>query len=220
MGFGFRVETMGDYALFTRPEMKVERCSYDVMTPSAARGILEAIFWHPGMRYRIDRIYVLNKIKFANIRRNEVKSKISARNVRTAMEKGSGELYLSTSEDIQQRASMVLKNVHYVIDAHFVMTKQANPSDNDGKFCEIFRRRLRKGQFYHMPYLGCREFPAICNPYEHDEIHTAYEDEAERDLGFMLYDMDYSKKGDIQPMFFHAVLKKGILDVSNVEVHR
>ena len=218
MSYGFRIDVRGAYALFSRPEMKVERVSYDCITPSAARGILEAVFWHPGMQYKIDRIYVLNPIKFDNIRRNEVKAKISAANVLKIANQGSGELYLATSENIQQRASMVLRNVHYVIDAHFVMTDKANATDNTAKFHEMFQRRLKKGQCYHMPYLGCREFPADVRPYEGVEIHTAYPDE-EKDLGFMLYDMDYSNPEDIRPMFFRAILKNGVLDVVEPEVY-
>ncbi len=154
-----RLEAWGKYALFSRPELKTERVSYDVITPSAARGLLEAVFWHPGLRYHIDRIYVRAPIQFTNIRRNEVKSVISARNVKTVMERGKGELWIDTSEDIQQRAAMILKNVHYVIEAHFSMTDKAVPSDNPGKFQDIIKRRLMKGQCYHQPYFGCREFP-------------------------------------------------------------
>ena len=218
MSYGFRVDVRGKYALFSRPEMKVERVSYDCITPSAARGVLEAIFWHPGMQYKIDRIYVLNPIKFDNIRRNEVKAKISAANVLKVAKQGRGELYLATTENIQQRASMVLRDVHYVIDAHFVMTEKANVTDNTAKFHEMFQRRLKKGQCYHMPYLGCREFPAEVRPYDGDEIQTAYPNE-EKDLGFMLYDMDYSNPEDIRPMFFRAVLKNGVLDVAKPEVY-
>ncbi len=215
--FGFRVDIKGEYALFTRPEMKVERVSYDCMTPSAARGILEAIYWHRGLHYKIDRIYVLNPVKFANIRRNEVTSKISASLLLDAAKSGKGNLYIATQKDIAQRASMVLKDVHYIVDAHFVMkADEINITDNEAKFAEIFRRRLKKGQCFHTPYLGCREFPAIVSPYEEDEIKTAYE--GEKDLGFMLYDMDYSVKEDINPKFFRAVLKDGVLDLRDVEV--
>lgn len=212
------MDVRGKYALFSRPEFKVERVSYDCMTPSAARGVLEAVFWHPGMKFKIDRIHVLNEIKFANIRRNEVKAKISAQNVQKVMRQGGGELYLATSENIQQRAAMVLKDVRYVIEAHFVMTYQANSTDNEAKFHDIFQRRLKKGQCYHMPYLGCREFPAEVHPYEENGIPTVYRGQ-EKDLGFMLYDMDYSNPADIRPMFFRAVLKDGTLDVSEPEVH-
>ena len=143
-----QVEVWGDYACFTRPEMKTERVSYDVMTPSAARGLLESIYWHPGLRWVIDRIHVCAPIRFTNIRRNEVKDVISARRAKTVMEKGQGELYLAASESIQQRAAMVLRDVHYVIDAHFDMTDAAAPGDNPGKFQDIIKRRLEKGQCY------------------------------------------------------------------------
>lgn len=145
-----QVEVWGDYACFTRPEMKTERVSYDVMTPSAARGLLESIYWHPGLRWVIDRIHVCAPIRFTNIRRNEVKDVISARRAKTVMEKGQGELYLAASESIQQRAAMVLRDVHYVIDAHFDMTDAAAPGDNPGKFQDIIKRRLEKGQCYSM----------------------------------------------------------------------
>ena len=122
------LEVWGDYALFTRPEMKVERVSYDVMTPSAARGLIEAIYWHPGMKWIIDRIHVCAPIRFTNLRRNEVKSTVSARTARTVMERGKGELYLCTSDDIQQRAALLLRDVRYVIEAHFEMTEKAAPA--------------------------------------------------------------------------------------------
>ena len=141
-----QLEVWGDYALFTRPEMKVERVSYDVMTPSAARGLIEAIYWHPGLRWVIDQIHVCAPIRFTNLRRNEVKSKIPARTARTVMEKGEGQLYLCTSDDIQQRAALLLRDVRYVIEAHFEMTDQAAQGDNPGKFQDIVKRRIRKGQ--------------------------------------------------------------------------
>lgn len=207
-----RVEVWGDYACFSRPEMKVERVSYDVITPSAARGLLEAIYWHPGMQWIIDRIYVCAPISFTNIRRNEVKDVISARKVRTVMERGSGELYLATPESIQQRAAMVLRDVRYVIEAHFEMTQEAAPADNPGKFCDIMRRRLEKGQFYHQPYFGVREFAANFKPCE--ELPPCPEElRGERDLGWMLLDLDYSDKENIAPQFFRAVLRDGVLEV-------
>lgn len=215
----FRVEVWGDYACFSRPEMKVERVSYDVMTPSAARGLLEAIYWHPGLRWLIDRIYVLNPIEFTNIRRNEVKSKIIASKVGSAMKGANIPLYISTSENIQQRAAMLLQNVHYVIEAHFELTDKAAPGDNEGKFCDIMRRRLEKGQCYHQPYFGTREFPANFRPWRGGDIVTAYRGE-NRSLGFMLYDMDYSDPENIVPTFFRAELKNGILDLTDCEVFR
>lgn len=204
-----RVEVWGDYALFTRPEMKTERVSYDVMTPSAARGLLESIYWHPGMKWRIDRIHV---IRFTNIRRNEVKDTISARKVKTVMEKGKGELYLATPESIQQRAAMVLRNVHYVIDAHFDLTESAAPGDNAGKFQDIIKRRLERGQCYSAPYFGTREFPAHFRRCT--ELPTCPDElEGVRDLGWMLWDMDYSDAQNITPRFFRASLTDGVLTV-------
>lgn len=219
MSHGVRVHVWGDYALFSRPEMKVERCSYDVMTPSAARGILEAIYWHPGMRWIIDRIYVRNPIEFTSVRRNEVKSKIQATSVLSAMNGGEKPLYISTKEDIAQRAAIILRNVDYVINAHFEMTERANESDNEGKFKDIIMRRLRRGQCYHTPYFGCRDFPVNFELYEDAEIETAYADQI-KDLGYMLYDLDYSDPENIQPMFFRAELRNGILDLRNCEVVR
>ena len=215
----FKLEVFGDYALFTRPEMKAERVSYDVMTPSAARGILEAIFWHPGMRWKVDRIYVMSPICFSNIRRNEVSDKISGRLANSAMHNGAGGLYLCTKDCIAQRASLGLRHVHYVIEAHFEMTEKASPADNAGKFCEMFRRRAQNGQCYHQPCFGMREFPAAFRLWEGGEIPTAYPG-SEKDLGFMLYDMDYSYPADIKPMFFRAVLKNGVLDLTDAEVYR
>lgn len=205
------VEVWGDYALFSRPEMKVERVSYDVMTPSAARGLLEAIYWHPGIKWVIDRIHVCAPIRFTNIRRNEVKDIVSAPRVRTVMERG-GELYLATPDSIQQRAAMVLRDVHYVIDAHFEMTAKAAPTDNPGKFQDIMRRRLEKGQFYHQPCFGVREFPVnfkscLEAPPCPEELL------GEKDLGWMLLDLDYSDPKNITPHFFRAVLHNGVLEV-------
>lgn len=213
------VEVSGDYALFSRPEMKVERVSYDVITPSAARGLLESIYWHPRLRWVIDTIYVLSPIQYTNIRRNEVKSKASAQSAKSAM-LGSGKpLFISTTNDIQQRAALLLKNVHYVIKAHFEMTENAAESDNPGKFSDIINRRLEKGQCYSQPYFGCREFAARFSKWKGGEIITAYPD-TDMDLGFMLYDIDYSDKENYKPMFFRAKLIKGVLNVGGSEVFR
>lgn len=219
MSHGVRVRVWGELALFSRPEMKVERCTYDVMTPSAARGILEAIYWHPGMRWIIDRIYIRKPIQFTSIRRNEVKSKVLASNVLTVMNGGDKPLYISSKEDIVQRASILLREVDYVIEAHFEMTEQANASDNPGKFKDIIMRRLKRGECYHAPYLGCREFPANFEAFEEETVDTVYNGET-KDLGYMLFDFDYSNQEDIQPLFFRAALKDGILDVRDCEVVR
>ena len=220
MGVGVKVNVWGDYALFSRPELKVERYSYDIITPSAARGILEAIYWHPGMRWIIDKIYVKNPIQFTSVRRNEVKSKILASNVLQAYNGADKPLYISTKEDIVQRASQLLCNVSYTIEAHFEMTEKANTSDNPGKFKDIIMRRLRKGECCHAPYFGCREFPANFALCEEEEIHTAYDVVAEKDLGIVLFDMDYSDPENIQPMFFRAIMRHGVVDLRDCEVLR
>ena len=215
-----RLEVWGEYGLFSRPELKVERVSYDVITPSAARGIMESIFWHPGLRYVIDKIYVLSNIQYANIRRNEVKSKILSSKVKTAMQSGRiDDLYINTKEDIVQRAALVLKNPHYVIESHFDMTDKANASDNPGKFQDIIKRRISKGQCFHTPYFGCREFPVKYRLYDFDDVPTVYDEEV-KDLGLMLYDFDYRNPNEITPMFFRAKLEKGVLDLRKCEVLR
>lgn len=207
------MEVWGAYASFNRPEMKVERVSYDLITPSAARGLIESIYWHPGIRWIVDRIHVLAPIRFASLRRNEVKSTVSARNARAAMERGYGELYLVTSQDIQQRAALLLQNVRYAIEAHFeIVPERAGAGDNPGKFQDIVSRRIAKGQFYSQPYLGCREFPAHFAPCR-DIPPCPEELRGERDLGYMLYDMDYSAPENIRPLFFRAVLRDGVLHV-------
>lgn len=220
MSYGVRLMVWGDYALFTRPELKVERVSYDCITPSAARGILEAIFWHPGLKWKIDQIQICNPIRFCNVRRNEVASKIEATKIERAIVYGEP-IELIISGDIrQQRASMILKNVRYVIEAHFEMTKNASPSDNPGKFAEMFKRRARKGQCFHHPYLGCREFPCQFKLLEKADIEPSYYIGQERDFGMMLYDMNYQNKDNITPMFFRAKMKDGILDLRNCEVYQ
>lgn len=208
------IEAWGDYACFSRPEMKTERVSYDIMTPSAARGLVEAIFWHPGLRYSIDRIYLLNPIRFANIRRNEVKAALLASAALRAAKGGEAPV-LYTSQEIQQRAAMVLRDVHYVIECHFDMTDRAAPGDNPGKFQDILHRRLTKGQCYHMPYFGCREFQASFRKWHGGKIPAI---DLTQDLGWMLYDLDYTDPQNIQPQFFRARLEHGVLDCRNVEV--
>lgn len=209
-----KMEVWGEYACFTRPEMKVERVSYDVPTPSAARGMVESVYFHNGLRWIIDRIYVCKPIRFTNILRNEVASKISARNVLTEAN-GKKRSYIDRNADIQQRATTMLRNVHYVIEAHFEMTDKANPSDNPGKFQDIVKRRLRSGQAYMQPYLGCRECTAHFRLWEGGEIPAIDET---RDLGYMLYDMDYSDPENIQPMFFRAQMVHGMIDLTDCEV--
>lgn len=212
-----QLEVWGDYALFSRPELKVERVSYDVPTPSAARGIVEAVYYHPGLQWHIDRIYVLNPIRFVSVRRNEVTSKISARNMRQAMQGGNQALYMAAPQEIVQRASLLLQDVHYVIEAHFEMTPKASLSDNPGKFQDIVTRRMEKGQCFHTPYFGCREFPVRFRRWGGGPIKTIGET---RDLGLMLYDFDYTDPKNITPTYFRAKLENGVLDTRDCEVFR
>ena len=142
-----------------------------------------------------------------------MKSKVLASSVLQAYNGARKPLYISSKADIVQRASLLLQDVEYVIEAHFEMTEKANASDNPGKFKDIIMRRLRRGECFHRPYLGCREFPAHFALCEEEKIRTAYEEELEKDLGFMLYDIDYSDPENLQPMFFRAVMKRGVLDL-------
>ena len=159
IGFGIKLKVWGDYACFTRPEMKVERVSYDVMTPSAARGILEAIYWKPAIVWEIDRIHVMKPVKFDNIRRNEVLGKIPLAPVKNAFSGKEAVLFKDSNDERVQRASMVLRDVCYCIEAHFTLADKAGPEDTVEKHYNIAIRRMRKGQCFHHPYFGCREFP-------------------------------------------------------------
>jgi CRISPR-associated protein Cas5d len=212
------VEFYGPYGCFTRPEMKVERVSYDVPTPSAIIGMLESIYWHPGMKWVVDRIYVLNPIIHTNIRRNEVKDIVSCSNMKSAMRGNDKPQYIAAGLNILQRAALILKDVRYVIEAHFDLTNRASDADNSGKFQDIICRRLEKGQCYSMPYLGTREFPADFKLWPKGKAIETINDT--RDLGYMLYSMDYSNPENIQPTFFHAQMYKGVIDLRNVEVLR
>jgi len=209
VGYGVKVRVWGDYACFTRPEMKAERVSYDVMTPSAARGILEAIHWKPAIRWVVDRIHVLSPIRFDTVRRNEIKSKISAANVKKAMETASGPLRVLVDEDRQQRASMVLRGVDYIIEAHFEFTGKAGPEDTEGKHLDVFNRRVAKGQCFHRPCFGCREFPAFFEPL--GDPPPASFNKGERDLGWMLHDIDFDR--GMEPRFFRARMVDGVVEV-------
>jgi CRISPR-associated protein Cas5d len=207
----------GDYACFTRPEFKSERVSYDVMTPSAARGILEAIHWKPAIVWVIDRIHVLKPIKFQTFRRNEVSSKVPSSRVRTAMERGSLEgltLDVGDQKNRAQRATILLRDVAYVIEAHFEMTTKAGEDDSTAKHLEMFKRRATKGQCFHRPCLGCREFAADFELIEGPlPAHGLPPDQANRDLGWMLYDIEH--EGDEKrALFFRGQLENGVLDVA------
>ncbi len=214
----FRLKVSGTNACFTRPEMKVERVSYDVMTPSAARGILEAILWKPAIRWKIQQIDVLNPIKWASVRRNEVGAVVSAKNVKTVMKRGKGRLgmYVDEAKNRQQRAGLFLRDVAYVIHAVFEMTDKAGEEDNVTKFEQMFLRRASNGQCFHRPYFGCREFPVDFEliPQSADPLPTVPES---RDLGWMLYDLVYTGK-EPMPQFFYAKMEEGAINLRNVEV--
>lgn len=201
----------GDNACFTRPEMKVERVSYDVMTPSAARGILEAILWKPAIRWQITRIDVLQPVRWESVRRNEVEVVASTRNAMTAMGSGRGNRGLYVEDSRQPRAGLFLRNVDYLIHARFELTDKAGADDNPLKFTEMFRRRAEKGQCFNQPYLGCREFSAAFALMDRMEDLPAPIPES-RDLGWMLYDMDY-KEVELRPRFFRAVMEHGAIRV-------
>lgn len=206
MPFGIKLKVWGDYACFTRPEMKVERVSYDVITPSAARGVLEAVYWKPSIRWVVDRLHVLNPVKFTNIRRNELGGKLSAQNVRKAMKDGKTPLRSFIEEDRQQRAALILLDVSYVIEAHFEFTSKED--NNVGKHLDIFRRRAEQGQCHNTPYLGCREFSGSFEPFAGTPESQI---KGEHDLGWMLHDIDFND--GMTPRFFRAVMLDGVINV-------
>ena len=231
MAYGIKLEVWGDLAAFNRPEMKVERVSYDVMTPSAARGILEAIYWKPQMRWVVDQIHILRPIRFTHIRRNEIASKIPFKGktgVAAAMKSGRGALGIAVEEDRQQRAAMVLRDVCYGIAAFVEVLEEAprtlDPSP-EAKHLATFKRRASRGQYFHHPYLGVREFPAHFRLVE-EFPECPQELRGARDLGFMLHDIEFvaDPNGDIieshrghrvtaHPRFFHVRLRDGIVKV-------
>ncbi len=230
MAHGIALRTWGRYACFTRPEMKVERVSYDVMTPSAARGILEAVYWKPAIRWRIERIHVLAPIRFTNIRRNELGVegpsgvKVSVNKVKRAMNGLVTPVEIFIEDDRQQRAAMVLEDVDYVIEASFEITDLAGKPDaggaadsqdrESGKHFEIFRRRAETGQCFHQPYLGTREFPASFAWIDKEEI-PASPLRGERELGWILHDIDFAN--GMEPRFFRAVMRDGVIEVPPFE---
>lgn len=214
MSYGVRLHVWGERACFTRPEMKVERVSYDVMTPSAARGLLEAVLWKPQIHWIVDRIHVLKPIRFQSIRRNEVGAKASAANAERAMRAGTtAGLGLVVEEHRQQRAATLLVDVAYVIEARFALTGKAGPDDTPAKYLSMFNRRAAAGQCFHRPYLGTREFPAdfaLLTPDAPLPASTLPHDQRGRDLGFMLHDIVGPERVS---HFFRARLTGGVLDV-------
>jgi CRISPR-associated protein Cas5d len=211
-----RVRVEGEFALFTRPEMKVERVSYEVITPSAARGVLEAVLWKPQMRWVVTRLVVLRAPRFTNLRRNEVGSKVSSDFTSWAKKNSGGDAFFA-DDDRQQRNALVLRNVAYVIDAQVTLTARAGPEDSVVKYVEMFRRRVEKGQHFQQPYLGCREFPATvsaCGPDEQPDADVVSGGEV--DLGWMLHDIDYAEPRRAA-RFFHAVMRAGVIEVPPLE---
>lgn len=215
MSFGIRLYVWGENACFTRPEMKVERISYDLPTPSAARGLLEAIHWKPAIMFVIDRIHLLKPIRFQSFRRNEVGAKMSVDRARSGMRSGSTTgLGLIVEENRQQRATTLLIDVAYVIEAHFELTDKASTDDTPAKHISMFNRRAAAGQVFHQPCFGTREFPANFRLLAEDEsfpASTLPEDQKNRDLGWMLYDIDFENNRTSR--FFRARLTDGVLDV-------
>lgn len=201
------VRARGPLAIFTRPEFKAERLSYPVITPSAARGLLEAILWKPAMRWSICRIKVLTPVRFVNIRRNEVNRRAATPAANVVTEGGTLPAYFA-DEDRAQRNTVALRDVDYVIEASFTLTEKAGPGENVTKFVEMFRRRVEKGQHFHQPYLGCRECIAEVQPATGQEQPVT----ATSDLGRMLWDIEF-RPGANRPLFFHATLRDGVVEV-------
>ena len=208
----FCLELSGPWACFTRPEMKVERVSYDVMTPSAARACFEAILWKPAIRWHVRRIDVLKPIRWVNLRRNEVAAVASTRNAEAAMKAGKGDLALYIEEERQQRAGLFLRDVAYRVHADLEFLAERDPGANAIKYQEMFERRANKGQCVNQPYLGCREFAAAFRLVDERDAEPVPLVET-RDLGFMLHDLDFANPADPQPRFFRAQLQNGVVNV-------
>ncbi|MDG3002827.1 type I-C CRISPR-associated protein Cas5c [Paludisphaera mucosa] len=207
----YRVRVRGEWACFTRPELRTERVTYHVMTPSAARGAVEAVLWKPAIRWRVHRIAVLSPIKFASVKRNEVKHVVPVKNAR-AMMRGEDVADYFADDDRAQRNALVLRDVDYHVDVSFSMTDRAGPGDNPLKFDEMFRRRLERGQYHMAPYLGCREFPAIVESGRDDDPSPIAVD---MDLGRMLLDVDYGRPN--RPVYFDARMKQGVIEVEPIK---
>lgn len=231
MSYGIKLLVWGDYACFTRPEMKVERVSYDIITPSAARGILEAIYWKPEMRWVVDRIHVINPIRKTHVRRNEIASTIPVKGktgVMNAMKTGVGNLGIAVDRDRQQRAAMILRDVRFGLEAHVELVGGEDTPSQVAKHLEMFKRRAARGQYFHHPYMGNREFPVSFDLVD-DFPDSSYASVEEHDLGLMLNDIQFSpdKKGPIVrsndgqrvravPQFFAAVMKNGVVDIPTI----
>lgn len=216
----FCLEVSGDFACFTRPEMKVERVSYDLITPSAARAVFDSILWKPEIRWHIRRIDVLKPVRWASVRRNEVGSVVSTRNAVSAMNARVGQLGLYVEDDRQQRAGLFLRDVAYRLHADLDFNSEHPTNDTLAKYTEMFERRALKGQCVNQPYLGCREFAARFRLVERPESELPAEPTLDGDLGWMLYDLDFSNLSDPKPQFFRAKLSRGVLDLEGVEIRQ
>ncbi|MDO4574960.1 MAG: type I-C CRISPR-associated protein Cas5c [Planctomycetia bacterium] len=229
---GFCLEVSGEYACFSRPEMKVERVSYDVITPSAARAIFDAILWKPAIRWKITRVEVLNPIRWFSVRRNEV-GKVAAR--------GSSGFFIE--EERQQRAGLILRDVAYRLYAEFEFIPpekrgtvinpvpewledaeereafrqdEWRPDEKEAKYAAMFERRAKKGQYFHHPYLGTREFAADTCLVKNPERKSPRPISETRDLGWMFYDWDYSDPKEIRPLFFNAKMVEGVVRIPDI----
>lgn len=236
------LEVWGDYACFTRPEMKVERVSYDVMTPSAARAIFEAILWKPGIRWNITKIEVLNPIKWISVRRNEVGKTVSVPTANQMAGVLGAPMGIFIEDERQQRAGLFLRDVRYRIHGYFdfvpLVQRKTNRSvlpefwadqqeqgeivrmdENEAKYAAMFERRAQKGQCFHRPYLGCREFACDFKLVKDVQEHPIKTIDETRDLGYMLYDLDFTQDdSNPTPMFFRAQMKGGVINTNRKEV--
>lgn len=241
MAKGIRLHVWGENALFTRPEMKAERVSYDIMTPSAARAIVSSIYWKPQIEWVIDRIHVLKPIRFMSVRRNEVSAKAVSPRADALAGKEVERMAIDIVEDRQQRASLILSDVGYVIEAHFNVLKptvekggsELPIAECEAKHIAMFNRRARAGQCFRMPYFGCREFPVSFRLLEEGEVLPVSElppEQANKDFGFMLHDFVYreEKKGPViesntgrhlvaEARFFRAVARNGVVAVPSLK---
>ena len=198
-----KVSITGDFACWTRPELSVERVSYDVPTPSALVGVLEAVYWKPAIRWVIDRIHVLKPIKWTSVRRNEVKDGMTLRRSHT-----------NIVDRRVMRHTMLLRDVAYVVEAHFEMTDRAGAEDTSGKHMACAHRRFTRGQHFHQPSLGCREFPAQVE-YTEATPQTDPSLVGERDLGLMLHSLDHSRT-PVARRWYRPIMRDGVIDVPPV----
>lgn len=208
----------GDLALFSRPEFKSERVSYDIITPSAARGIFEAVFWKPQIRWSVTGIDVLKPVRTMAVRRNEVKLKASTAAARSALAGGDykGPVGINVEESRTQRASLLLRDVDYLLHATLELADPKLPDSQLTKYIQMFQRRAEQGQCFSQPYMGCREFPAFFEFVPHKEIGRFQPLQETRDLGFMLHEV-FDRNGQPNPTFYRARMENGRVSVPAVD---